>query len=102
MRQPVRKGSNRHAHQHRRAALAPLVDAAAWSKGARYPVFLGEFGAYSKADMPSRAAYTRFMRAQAEARGMPWAYWEFASGFGVYDPAAHAWRAPLKEALLGP
>src|SRR5439155_11981716 len=28
-------------------------------------------------------------------------YWELAWGFGVYDPAAHAWRTPLRDALLG-
>ena len=31
---------------------------------------------------------------------MSWAYWEFASGFGSYDPAAGAWRQPLLHALL--
>jgi endoglucanase len=66
-----------------------------------YPIFLGEFGAYSKADMPSRVTFTRLMRDQAEARGFSWSYWELAAGFGAYDPVAHAWRAPLKDALLG-
>ena len=54
----------------------------------------------SNVDMESRAAFTRLMRDEAEARGMSWSYWELASGFGVYDPLAHAWRAPLKETLL--
>ncbi len=83
-------------------AIAPLTQAKAWSDAARYPIYLGEFGAYSKADMPSRVTFTRLMRDQAEARGIPWAYWELASGFGLYDPAAHAWRGPLRAALLGP
>jgi endoglucanase len=85
----------------RTAAIAPLSTAKAWSEAVRYPMFLGEFGAYGKADTGSRVTFTRLMRDQAEARGMPWSYWELASGFGVYDPAAHVWRAPLKEALLG-
>ena len=29
-----------------------------------------------------------------------WAYWEFGSGFGAYDPQAKAWRQPLRKALL--
>lgn len=87
--------------RQRAAAIAPLDMATRWSDAAGYPIFLGEFGSYSKADMPSRATYTRFMRDQAEARGFSWAYWELASGFGVYNPAAHAWRDPLKDALLG-
>jgi endoglucanase len=85
----------------RAAAVAPLAAAKAWSDTARYPMFLGEFGAYSKADMGSRVNFTRLIRDQAEASGMSWSYWELAAGFGVYDPAAHAWRAALKEALLG-
>ncbi len=81
--------------------LAPLDTARRWSEAQRYPIYLGEFGAYAKADMASRANYTRFMRDAAEARGLSWAYWEFAAGFGVYDPATHAFRAPLRDALLG-
>jgi endoglucanase len=83
------------------AAIAPLTTAKAWSDARRYPIFLGEFGAYSKADMRSRVNFTRLVRDQAEARGIPWSYWELAAGFGVYDPGAHVWRAPLKDALLG-
>ena len=82
-------------------AIAPLVAAKAWSDAMRYPIFLGEFGAYRKADMRSRVTFTRLMRDQAEARGIAWSYWELASGFGLYDPIAHAWRVPLKDALLG-
>jgi len=80
---------------------APLDTAKKWADANRYPVYLGEFGAYSKADMDSRANYTRLMRDAAEARGMGWAYWELAAGFGVYDPAAHVFREPLRNALLG-
>ncbi len=79
----------------------PLATAAAWSAANHYPVFLGEFGAYEKGDMASRARYTRLVRDQAEARGITWTYWEFAAGFGVYDPVAHTFRAQLREALLG-
>ncbi len=50
--------------------------------------------------MASRARWTAFVSREAERRGMAWAYWEFCSGFGVYDPAAGAWREPLLEALL--
>ncbi len=83
------------------ALTAPLATAATWAAANRYPMFLGEFGAYEKADMASRARFTRLMRDQAEARGITWAYWEFCAGFGVYDPVAHAFRAELRGALLG-
>jgi endoglucanase len=74
--------------------------AAAWGKQHRRPLYLGEFGAYSGADMASRARWTRAVAREAERRGMSWAYWEFGSGFGAYDPAAGAWRRPLLDALL--
>ena len=81
--------------------VAPLDVARAWSAAARYPVFVGEFGAYGRGDDASRAEYTRTMRDAMAARGMSWTYWEFAAGFGVYDPAAHAFRQGLLDALLG-
>jgi endoglucanase len=75
-------------------------DVAAWRESRGVPVWLGEFGAYSTADMASRARWTAFIREQAEAREIPWAYWEFGAGFGVYDREADAWREPLLEALI--
>ena len=80
---------------------APLDAAKAWSVGRRYPVFVGEFGAYSKADDASRIAFNRTMRSGMEARGMSWTYWEFAAGFGVYDPVRLSFRQGLLESLLG-
>jgi endoglucanase len=36
-----------------------------------------------------------------EARGMSWTYWEFAAGFGVYDPQTLTFRQRLLDSLLG-
>jgi endoglucanase len=80
---------------------APLDVAKVWSTAKRYPVYVGEFGAYSKADEPSRIQFNRTMRDAMEARGMTWTYWEFAAGFGVYDPVKHTFRQSLLESLLG-
>jgi endoglucanase len=41
------------------------------------------------------------MAREAESHGFSWAYWEFCSGFGAYDPKADAWREPLQTALVG-
>jgi endoglucanase len=79
---------------------AHLDAAAAWAKENRRPLFMGEFGAYSKADMASRARWTEFVRTEAEKRGISWAYWEFCAGFGVYDPKQTAWRPELRKALV--
>jgi endoglucanase len=83
------------------AALRKTLDkAAAWAKAQDRPVFLGEFGAYQEAEMESRVRWTRFMVQEAERRGFSWAYWEFCSGFGAYDPKAETWRSTLKSALV--
>ncbi len=63
-------------------------------------VLLGEFGAYSKGDMASRVRWTEFVRSEAERHGFAWAYWEFGSGFGIYDPYAKVWREDLLKALI--
>ncbi len=63
-------------------------------------LWLGEFGAFEQADMQSRINWTAFVREEAEARGMSWAYWEFGSGFGVYDRAAERWHEGLLKALI--
>ena len=74
--------------------------ATAWSEANHRPIFLGEFGAYSAADMKSRALWTAAIAREAEKRGFSWSYWEFASGFGAYDKDKAEWRAPLKDALV--
>ena len=42
----------------------------------------------------------RFVADAAVKRKMGFGYWEFCSGFGVYDAAAERWVQPLKDALL--
>jgi endoglucanase len=86
-----------------KAEMSRSLDLAAReAKRLNYPVFVGEFGSYSKAPEESRVAYSRFMRDAMEARGLPWFYWELASGFGVYDPVAGRYRVSLFNALYGP
>lgn len=74
--------------------------AAQWSKRFNRPVYLGEFGAYSAADMASRVKWTQAISEEANRRGFSSAYWEFGAGFGAYDRDANQWREGLKEALL--
>jgi len=84
-----------------RKAIIDALDAASrWNEASGYPVHLGEFGTYEKADMKSRETYTRFVRDEAERRGIGWTYWEFASFFGVYSPKNGAWVEPIRRALL--
>ncbi len=72
-----------------------------WAIEHQRPLYLGEFGSYQKADMESRARWTRFIADEALQRKMSFAYWEFCSGFGAYDPQKNEWIEPIKRGLLG-
>lgn len=63
------------------------------------PVWVGEFGAYSTAEMVHRKQWTAYIARKCEEWGFSWAYWEFAAGFGVYDPGFNVWRNDLLNAL---
>jgi endoglucanase len=71
-----------------------------YAKQNNWPLYLGEFGAYNKADMDSRAKWTKAIREMATKYNMTWCYWEFCAGFGAYDPATNEWIDPLRAALL--
>jgi endoglucanase len=74
--------------------------AAQWGRVHNRPLFLGEFGTFIKVDSASRVRWTASVAREAEAHGISWSYWEFCSGFRVYDPVKEAWNEPLLRALL--
>lgn len=83
------------------AAIISAFDTAAkWATKNKRPFYMGEFGAYSKADMASRARWTAFLAQAAKERNISFSYWEFGAGFGVYDRAANRWNEELLQALL--
>lgn len=71
-----------------------------FSEKNKVPIHIGEFGAYSKADIDSRARWTNFLARWFEEQGYSWAYWEFSARFGIYDPAKKTFHTPLVNALL--
>jgi len=77
-----------------------LKVAADWSKAIDRPIFLGEFGAYDKGEMESRARYTAFVARTAEKFDFSWAYWQFDSDFIVYNIDKEAWVEPILKALI--
>jgi endoglucanase len=86
--------------QERRVILRDFDRAQAWATQHRRPLYLGEFGVYDKADMPSRVRYLGFVAREAERRGWSWAYWQFDSDFVLYDVPNGRWIRPLLEALI--
>ena len=73
-----------------------------WAEQHKRPVFLGEFGAYDKGDMASRARYTACVARSAEHFGWSWAYWQFDQDFIVYNIARNQWVTPIHNALISP
>ena len=71
-----------------------------WSKANDRPILLGEFGAYDKADMASRARYTACVARTAESLGWAWAYWQFDSDFVAFDMRKGEWVEPIWKALV--
>lgn len=73
-----------------------------WAERQKRPIFLGEFGAYDRADMDSRVRYTSFIARTAERFGFSWAYWQFDSDFVVFDIPTDHWIEPIRDALIPP
>lgn len=66
----------------------------------KLPIHIGEFGAYEKADMTSRAKWTTYLARYMESLNWSWAYWEFSAGFGIYDKNRLRYNQELVDALL--
>ena len=71
-----------------------------WSLAHRRPILLGEFGAYEKGPMESRARYTAYVARTAEFLGWAWTYWQFDADFIVYDVDKDQWVEPIWKALI--
>lgn len=80
--------------------MADFNQALAWSTANQRPIHIGEFGAYNKADLDSRVRWTTFITRAAEQKGFSWSYWEFCSGFGVYNQQTKQWVTSLLNALI--
>lgn len=98
---PPPTGIKWEGYDHQKRTITEQLDQAAeWAQEHDRRLFMGEFGAYSKADMESRVRWTSFVARAAEERDIAWAYWEFCAGFGAYDPELRRWREPLLRALI--
>jgi len=76
--------------------------AAKWGKDNNRPIWLGEFGAYKKADMESRVRWTQCVADTAAERGFSTSYWDFCANFALYDMETKTWHKGLLEAVIPP
>jgi len=72
-----------------------------YSNDHNVPVYIGEFGAIENADDSSRARWIGHLRHVFEVYGFSSAYWEYCSGFGIYDPVLNCYRPGMLHALTG-
>ncbi len=87
--------------QERLTINIALDSASDWAKKNNVQLFLGEFGAISKADYNSRVRWTKFIREEVEKRNIIWVYWDFCDeDFGIYNLKTKLWDRNLLKALL--
>jgi len=86
--------------KEQQAILKDFDKAQAWAERHDRPIYLGEFGAYDKADMAARVRWTSFVTRQAEKRAWSWAWWQFDGDFVLYDERHDHWVEPIRRALV--
>jgi endoglucanase len=93
-------GVNWGSEQEKKRVEKDFGQVQKWSLAHRRPILLGEFGAYDKGPMDSRARYTACVARAAESLGWAWSYWQFDSDFIVYNIDKDQWVEPILEALI--
>jgi endoglucanase len=89
-----------NTNAERDAIISDFDKAVSWSIQNNIPLNLGEFGAFSTADIDSRYLWTIFVSQLSTFKQISWHYWEFCSGFGVYNKDTHQWNQKLLSALI--
>ncbi len=84
----------------RTAIDADFMLARNYSAAHNVPINVGEFGSYNKADSDSRFIWTSYLRQAIENNNFSGQYWEFCSGFGVYNQTSGTYNEELIKALL--
>lgn len=80
--------------------LWELDFAANWSKTNNRPVWLGEFGVTTNADMTSRINWLKFISTECKKREITWAYWDFCASCAAYDLKSNQWYEDILDALI--
>lgn len=82
------------------AFTAKLKYIRAWSDYYGRPIHLGEFGAFTKADEPSRVNFYSAFRRACEKEKIGWAIWDWNSGFRYWDKKNNAPMPGMHDALF--
>ncbi|PXV88312.1 endoglucanase [Lachnotalea glycerini] len=77
-----------------------LKTAKSWADTNQVSLFLGEFGISNKAPAQTRINWTLAVAKEAEALDISYGYWEFASGFGIYDLTTSTWNQDMVDAII--
>ena len=85
--------------KERQAIVNDFDKAQTWAQKHQRPIYLGEFGAYDKADTAARVRWASFVARQAEKLGWSWAWWQFDGDFVLYDVRQDRWVEPIQRAL---
>jgi len=83
-----------------RAFRHVIEQAKEWSDYFGRPIHMGEFGAYSAADLESRVRFYKSMREALDAAGIGWAMWDWKAGFRYWDDKTSAPVPGLRDALF--
>ncbi|BED92436.1 MAG: glycosyltransferase [Candidatus Paraimprobicoccus trichonymphae] len=71
-----------------------------FAKEHKVKVTLNEFGVTKEAPRHFRRLWTEEVRKEAERRNFSVCYWEFGSGFGIYNIERDVWDHDMLEALI--
>ncbi len=72
-----------------------------WAAYYGRPVYVGEFGAFTRADQESRANFYRAFRQELAKENLGWAIWDWNAGFRYWDSRKNEALPGMREALFG-
>ena len=86
--------------EQKQQIVKSLDEAKLWADKNKYPILIGEFGSYNKADTQSRVNYNKFLIQEIEKRNMGWIYWNMIGGFGICYYPCKFFLKEIKDSLL--
>lgn len=73
-----------------------------WSDYNGRPVYIGEFGCFTRADPDSRVRFYEAFRRACEQNQLGWAMWDWSANFRYWDRKANQPVKGMREALFKP